>query len=190
MRRWMLGGMSAAALALAVIWLAAPELLQGQVRRPMRNPNGQGQPGQQPLPGQNGGQGEDGAMYKEPEDPKLAKLHKDYITEATKLVIEYDKKKDLDKLRAVCEDILRVMPKHPGAQEMLKKIHAEEATAETAKLEVLANKGWQETGVIVQAGKPISIRAVGTWTFNAEADLGPNGMEIPKEWRDFNLGSL
>jgi hypothetical protein len=65
-----------------------------------------------------------------------------------------------------------------------------EATTDRKQIVVAANKGWQDTGVILQEGKPVIIEAKGTWTFKMSHQPGPEGLEIPKELRDFNLGAL
>jgi len=55
---------------------------------------------------------------------------------------------------------------------------------------VKANLGWQDSGIKVVEGKPLAIRATGTWTYTFEADLNAEGMKIPDELKDFNLGCL
>ena len=40
------------------------------------------------------------------------------------------------------------------------------------------------------ANKPIQILSKGSWTFTLKRKLDPNGMAIPKELKDFNLGCL
>lgn len=125
-----------------------------------------------------------------PNDPRLLQLHKDFVTKAERLAREYEKKKQYDKARAVCEEILKLVPRYPVAMEMLTKIEAIEATAERVTFDIHADQGWQDTGVVVQAGKPLAIVAKGSWTFNMSHELTAEGMEIPKVLRDFKLGSL
>lgn len=43
---------------------------------------------------------------------------------------------------------------------------------------------------MLAAGKPVIVTATGFWDFHLTADVTSDGMEIPKELRDFNLGSL
>jgi hypothetical protein len=69
-------------------------------------------------------------------------------------------------------------------------IKQKELTAERKQLEVFANQDWQDSGVTLLAGKTVVIQAAGNWNFKMSHQLGPEGMEIPKELRDFNLGSL
>lgn len=130
---------------------------------------------------------------KEPElvaDPRLQKLQKDFVVEAARLAKDYEKKKDIEGARTCYEQILRLVPHHPAAEEALKRIHGEELNAERKSMRVKATEGWQDTGVNVIANRPISIRAAGTWTFRMEAELDADGMAIPEDLKDFNLGCL
>lgn len=125
-----------------------------------------------------------------PDDPKLRELYKDFVTRAERLGREFEKARQYDKARTCYEQILKLVPGYPAAEAALAKLRQREATAVRRSLDVVANKGWQDTGVVVLPGKPLTIRAEGTWNFRLAAALGPNGMEIPKELRDFNLGAL
>jgi tetratricopeptide (TPR) repeat protein len=125
-----------------------------------------------------------------PDDPKLRELYKEFVTKAERLAREFEKARQYDKARTCYEQILKLVPGYASAETALAKLREREATAVRRSLDVVANKGWQDTGVIVLAGKPLSIRAEGTWNFRLAAQLGPDGMAIPKELRDFNLGAL
>jgi hypothetical protein len=125
-----------------------------------------------------------------PTDPKLIAIHKEFLDKAEKLADEYEKKKQLDKAREVYEAILRLVPKYPRAEEALERLLQTEATTDKKQITIAADKGWQETGVLLQEGKPVIIEAKGKWTFKMSHTLGPEGIEIPKELRDFNLGAL
>lgn len=130
---------------------------------------------------------------KEPElvaDPRLQKLQKDFVIEAARLAKDYEKKKDIEGARTCYEQILRLVPHHPAAEEALKRIHGEELNAERKSVRVKATDGWQDTGVNVIANRPLSIHAEGTWTFRMEAELTADGMAIPEDLKDFNLGCL
>jgi hypothetical protein len=128
--------------------------------------------------------------YKLPSDPKLLQLHKEFVQKAEKLAKDYENANQTDKARVVYEEILKLVPKYPAAVEALARIGEQEITAEKKSLDIFANKGLTDTGVIVQAGKPIRIVVTGTWTLNLSHELGPDGMEIPEELRDFDLGAL
>ncbi len=125
-----------------------------------------------------------------PTDPKLIELHKEFIGKAQKLAEDYERKKQHDKAREVYEAILRLVPNLPQAEEALSKIREAEATTDKKQITISAAKGWQDTGVVLQEGKPVIIEAKGNWTFKMSHQLGPDGIEIPKELRDFNLGAL
>jgi len=162
---------------LAVIGWFALSLVEVQAQPPRR-------------PGMKGKNRDQQKPVELPSDPRLLALHRDFVLKAVKLANEYEKKKDLDKCRAVCEEILKLIPRYPRAQEMLDRLEKMEATAEKEVLDVQANKDWQDTGVIAIADKPLTILANGNWTFKMAHELSPEGMDIPKELRDFKLGSL
>lgn len=152
---------------------------------------------QQPPRGKppGGPKGQAGQTEQKPQTPpvsdaRLLQLQVEFVKKAEKLAADYEKGKDTEKARAVYEEILKLVPQYAKAQQKLDKIREGEASAERKVLEVYANRQWQETGVRVIPGKPIQITASGTWTVNISHTLGPNGIEIPKELRDFNLGAL
>jgi hypothetical protein len=123
-------------------------------------------------------------------DPRLQEIQKKFVIDAAKLAKELEKKHDTEGARECYEQILRVVPNHPAAKDALKRIRDEEMTAEKKKLVVRATEGWQDTGINVIADRPLSITATGTWTFKLERVLDADGMEIPKDLKDFNLGCL
>jgi hypothetical protein len=123
-------------------------------------------------------------------DPKLAKLEVSFVVDAARLALEYEKKNDIESARACYEKILRVLPNHPEAKKALERIHSKEMTKEKKTLVIKATEGWQDSGINVLAERPLSIKADGTWTFAMKQDLTADGMEIPKELKDFNLGCL
>jgi hypothetical protein len=125
-----------------------------------------------------------------PADPKLVELHRQFVIKAEKLAMEYEQEEEYDKARDVCREILKLVPGYPKALQVLERIDKAETTADEKKLEIHANRNWQDTGVQVIQGKPIVIEASGTWTFRMSHVLDSEGMEIPKELRDFKLGSL
>lgn len=125
-----------------------------------------------------------------PQDPRLLALHKDFVTKAEKLAVEYERGGELDKAREVYVQILRLVPNYPAAVRKLDEITQREATAERKVVDVAADQGWQPTGIQLQAGKPVRIKATGEWTFRMVHKLSADGMEIPEELRDFKLGAL
>lgn len=123
-------------------------------------------------------------------DPKIQKLQKSFVIEAHKVAQDHEKKNDIEAARECYEQILRVVPNHPGAIEALKRIRGEELTKEKKMVIVKATEGWQDAGINVKADRPLTIRADGTWTFRMEQELDADGMEIPEDLKDFNLGCL
>jgi hypothetical protein len=140
--------------------------------------------------GSRGGGEEKKEEFKLPEDQRLLKIHESFVREAEKLALEYERDNQLDKARACYEEILRLVPVYAQAQAALDKVRTKQYSAESKGFEVLANKGWQDTGVVVAAGKPVHIKADGKWTFRLSHELTADGIEIPEELQAFRLGSL
>ena len=172
-------GVALLALALSVEPLAAQ-----QPRQPRNGGNGnQGNQGNQ-------GGGNRPRQVELPDDPKLLEIHKKFVLDAEKLAGDYERGGQIDKARSCYTEILRLVPTYTPAEEKLAKIKEKEATAEKKLVDVYANKGWQDTGIQVISGRPISFHSTGQWTFKMTYNLQADGLEIPKELRDFPLGSL
>ena len=145
---------------------------------------------------QRGGRGREDREEREnepppqPNDHQLRLLRLKFVNDAEKLALEYENDDELEKAIAVYSEILKLVPRYVSAQRRLEALRQRIATAENVEFEVEANEDWQDSGVIVLEGMPVSIRAAGTWTFNLKRELGPDGMEIPEELRDYNLGCL
>jgi hypothetical protein len=165
---------------------AMPSLSEAQRYRRSRSGSdtngGNNQPGGQTDPNAN--------KPKLPEDARLLEIHQAFIRGAEKLALEYVRKKEPDKAIACYREILRLVPNYPAAQAALAKIIGKQATAKRVVIDVLASKGWQDSGVDLIEGKPVMIRADGHWKINMHYPVGGDGVEIPKELRQFNLGSL
>jgi hypothetical protein len=188
-KRWSGYGAVVMILALGAEPLAAQQ--QQQQPRPPRNNNqgGGGQPaGNQP--GNQAGGNRRPPQVELPDDPKLLELHKNFVLAAEKLAGDYERGGQNDKARNCYSEILRLVPTYTPAEEKLAKIKEKEATAEKKLFDVYANKGWQDTGIQVIQGRPISFHSTGQWTFKMTYNLQADGLEIPKELRDFPLGSL
>jgi hypothetical protein len=175
---------SLGALVAALAILAA-DVVSAQV--PPRRPPGAQPGGNRPGGNRNNDEEEE---YKPPEDPKIIKLYETMIFAMEKLATDYEKANQNDKARDCYEEILRVAPKYTAVQDKLKAIKMKEAIADRRLFEVLANKAWQDTGINVVEGKPISIKATGTWSLKMAYTLPPDGIEIPEELRNFPLGAL
>lgn len=125
-----------------------------------------------------------------PNDDRLLKFHQEFVKNVEKLAVEYERNRDWDKAKAAYGEIVKLVPQYGPAKSKLDELLAREASAQKHSFEVFANKEWQDTGIRLQAGKPIAMRATGQWTFKLAARIGPEGIEIPKELREFNIGCL
>jgi hypothetical protein len=180
---------SLGALVAALAILAADVVSAQAPRRPPGTQPGGNQPGGNRPGGNRQGQNE-AEEYKQPEDPKIIELYKTMILAMEKLAADYEKTNQTDKARECYVEILRVAPKYTVVQDKLKAIKMKESIAERKQFEVFANKAWQDTGVNVAEGKPISIKATGSWSMKMAYTLPPDGIEIPEELRNFPLGAL
>jgi len=123
-----------------------------------------------------------------PTDPKLKELHREFVVKAEKLGDEYLRKKDWEKAHAVFTEVLKLVPNYKSAVEKLKGIEAELSIANRKVVSVSAREGWQDTGINVEEGSPLGFQTDGEWMFAYIGDA--NGIEIPREIRDYRLGSL
>jgi len=145
---------------------------------------------QQSGPARGGKPAEQPAYPPLPNDQRLLALHRDFVNRAIGLAAEYERARQHEKAAAVYGEILKLVPAHAKAREMLDKIREHDAGANRTVFTVHANRDWQDTGIRVEAGKPFRLAATGKWTFNMKHELGPEGMDIPEVLRDFKLGSL
>jgi hypothetical protein len=158
-------------------------------QQPPRRPPGM-QPGRQGGQGGRGNQNDEKPEYKPPDDPKVLELYRTMIFGMEKLAADYEKTNQIDKARTCYEEILRVAPMYSAAQDKLKAVKMKEAIADRRTFKVKATMAWQDTGISVVEGKPITIKASGTWNLKIAYTVDADGVEIPEELRNFPLGAL
>ncbi|HEX4130129.1 MAG TPA: hypothetical protein VHZ24_08805 [Pirellulales bacterium] len=200
--RWCLAVVACSAVASA-LWAQQPGLNNGQGQPGLNN--GQGRTNRRGgnngyNNGQRGGNNNNNQAkdddkdkeeeYKPPDDKRLLEIHKKFVIEAEKLAVEYERDNKLDKARAVYAEVLRLIPTYTPAQQSTERLIGKQYSAERKQLDVMANKGWQDTGVVVAAGMPIHIRADGSWTFRMTHEVSGDGMAVPEELQEFKLGAL
>ncbi|MEE2641799.1 MAG: hypothetical protein VX768_14320 [Planctomycetota bacterium] len=147
-----------------------------------------GQPGRRSKGGN--AEGKNRAMPDLPNDPKLIRIHKAFADEAMKIARDYERDRDFDSAMAVYGQVVRLIPEHTDAKTRLNLLREREKQADRILLKVDAAKTWQSTGIRLIQNKPVTILSKGTWTFTLQEELGTDGMAIPKELKEFNLGSL
>lgn len=125
-----------------------------------------------------------------PDDQRLLALHLDFVKKAEKLGNEYEGDKDWGKARQVYEEILKLVPQYAPAKSKLAEMLNKEASAQTHVVTINANEGWQDCGLTLIYGRPVTITVSGTWTFHLQAETNADGLAIPEELRDFNPGCL
>ena len=152
-------------------------------------------PGRQRPGGNNANSAEDREEQVEeikplPNDKRLIRLHQTFVREAEKLAVEYEKDQQWDRAKDVYGEIIKLVPQYGPARVKMAQLLQREAQANKAQFVVDATQGWQDTGINVIEGKPITIRSKGTWTFTLEMELSADGVTIPEELSEWNLGCL
>jgi hypothetical protein len=127
-----------------------------------------------------------------PTDPQLLTLHKEFISKAEKLAMEYERKKEFDKAREVYTSLVKLVPSYGLATDGLSRILGSQSSQNRKLTTVYANQAWQPAGVVITQGMPVHIEAQGTWKVVYET--GAAGIEIPEELRPrdnrIRLGTL
>jgi hypothetical protein len=125
-----------------------------------------------------------------PNDPELLNLHREFVQKAEKLAVKYEKEKQWSNAKDCYQEILKLVPQYPPAKQKVQELLQLEAGAYNHSVVLRANEKWKDTGVTVIEGRPITIRATGTWTFTLTADVSADGLKIPEELREFDPGCL
>ena len=186
MRMWKLVAAAACLTIFGATTVVAQQVPRTRTGQPgMNRPTG-GQPGRGNVNRTDDAKEE----FKLPDDPKLLKIHETFVLAAMKLAQDYENAKDIEKAATCYEEILRLVPTYAQAEQKLKEIKVKEAIADRKPFEVYANRAWQDTGVTVLAGKPLTIRATGSWSLKMSYQLSADGIEIPKELQELPLGAL
>jgi hypothetical protein len=123
-------------------------------------------------------------------DPELFKLHESFFKSAEKLAVKYEKEKQWSKAKDCYEQMLKLVPQHPGAKAKYEQLLQMEAAAQSQVLVLSATETWKDTGIIVLEDRPITIRASGTWSFRLAAEVTAAGLKFPEELREFDPGCL
>ena len=122
----------------------------------------------------------------------MLNLHREFITKAEKLALEYERKKQFGKAREVYESLVRLVPKYTNAKQGLNRILGNQKSQDRKLVEVRANREWQDSGVALTEGMPVHARIQGTWKVVVET--GPRGIQIPNDMRPrdsrIKLGTL
>jgi len=134
------------------------------------------------------------ALSQAPKTKDLDKQHddivKDFVTRTNRLALQYQQAGQYNKAKETLELILKVSPDDQPAKALLDKMHKQELSENKKIFKVLANKGWQKTGVQVVEGKPFVIQAEGDWVFVMRRTVNADGLEMPDDMKKFPLGSL
>jgi len=134
------------------------------------------------------------ALSQVPKSKDLDRQHddivKDFVNRTQKLALQYQQAGSYNKAKESLELILKVAPDDQQAQSLLEKLHKQELTENKKVLKIMANQGWQKTGLQVLEGKPLAIEAKGDWVFVMRRTVGADGIDVPPDMQKFPLGAL
>ena len=127
-----------------------------------------------------------------PSDPQLLALHKEFVSKAEKLALEYERKKQFDKAREVYSSMVRLSPSYTNAEAGLGRTLSNQTVQDKQLTTIVATQAWQDSGVSLVAGMPVHTETKGTWKVVYETDA--SGIDIPEEFRPrdgrIKLGTL
>jgi hypothetical protein len=127
-------------------------------------------------------------------DNKANEIQAGFIKEAEELANGYFEAGDYDKSRILLRSIQALDPNHPQLDAKLKRLDEESITSNAVELEVNSHDGWVPANILVSQGKPIRIKAEGSYKLSIAGTLGPAGLpggKSPMEFAgDLPIGAL
>ncbi|MBX3444781.1 MAG: bacterial transcriptional activator domain-containing protein [Planctomyces sp.] len=126
-------------------------------------------------------------------DSEAQRLQESFLTGLEDLAQSYEDAGQIDRARSLLQEILKVHPEHPRAQQKLKGYDEAVFAANEVSVDVDAAYGWTATNVYVQQGKPVRFSASGTYRFIVNETLGPDGFptqNVVRDMADAPLGAL
>jgi hypothetical protein len=126
-------------------------------------------------------------------DAKANEIQTGFIKNAEELANDYYEAGDYDKARILLKSIQALEPEHPNLDTKLKRLDEESLVSNELDLDVNSHGGWEAAGIILTEGKPIRIKAEGTYKLAVAGTLGPAGLPVgnPLEFAgDLPVGAL
>ncbi|MDB5391640.1 MAG: hypothetical protein JWM11_7286 [Planctomycetaceae bacterium] len=126
-------------------------------------------------------------------DVKANEIQSGFIKNAEDLANDYYEAGDYDKARILLKSIQALEPEHPNLDQKLKRLDEESLISNEVDLDVNSHDGWEAAGIIVTEGKPIRIKADGSFKLAISGTLGPAGLPLgnPLEFAgDLPVGAL
>lgn len=127
-------------------------------------------------------------------DAKANEIQSGFIKEAEDLANGYFEAGDYDKSRILLKSIQALDPTHPQLDAKLKRLDEESISSNATELEVNSHDGWAPANILVSQGKPIRIKADGSYKLSIAGTLGPAGLpggKSPLEFAgDLPIGAL
>lgn len=118
-------------------------------------------------------------------DLKANDIQTGFIKSAEELAGDYYEAGDYDKARMLLKSIQALNPEHPNLDQKLKRLDEEAIVSNEIDVEINSHDGWESAGILVTEGKPIRLKAEGSYKFSISGTLGPAGIPVGKTPQDF-----
>jgi hypothetical protein len=121
-------------------------------------------------------------------ETKAQEARQSYVDQLNELATGYEESGATDLAEETLKQILKLTPDDEAIKTRLKTLENKAFDENQRVIEVDATKGWTTTGLKVVKGQPIRLQAEGTYRFNINADLGPDGFPTKDPLRDVSAG--
>ncbi len=108
-------------------------------------------------------------------DVKAGEIQDNFMKSAEELASEYYDLKEYEKARILLKSIQALDPNRANLDARLKKLDEDLISSNQVEVEISSNHSWESTSVLVGAGKPIRLKAVGNYKFVVSTPLSPTG---------------
>lgn len=117
-------------------------------------------------------------------DVKANEIQDNFVKEAETLAGEYYEAGDLDKARLLLKAVQTLKPDRANLNEKLKLLDEEQLSANETSIEINVRNGWEATGLMVVAGKPMRFKSEGSYKFDLSGQVSPVGFSVGKGPQD------
>ena len=112
-------------------------------------------------------------------DIKADQLASSFTRDAEELASQYIDAGNFEKARSILESALHVTPDSQSLKKKLEQAKDGQMTANEVDIEVNAARGWEPSGVVIGEGRPLRIRAEGSYKFDT-GTVPLNAMGFPQ----------
>jgi hypothetical protein len=126
-------------------------------------------------------------------DAEADKLQQSFLAGLGDLAQSYEDAGQVEKSKAMLQEILKIDPENATAQQKLKAFDEAVFSANEIDIEVDSARGWTATNLAVTKDKPVRFVAEGTYKFIVNETVGPDGFstqDVARDMADAPLGAL